>query len=140
MTRTLVERLWQATLWPGAAHDGLPGTPGAVEGGIARTGPRTWTGWEAEPPALDPERGAVADLGHARVRFSIPGEAGREAMRRLVPLDLRDRAFPEGRLKATTAHHVGVWVHRDAEGWHLWAPTTFADSMAELLEETLEGV
>jgi len=144
VTETLCDALWQITLWPGVTRADLPTEPGMVAGSIARTGPQTWVVFEAnDTPSVDEADGTVTDLCHSRKRFRIEGPLAQDVMMRLAPLDFRDRAFADRAFKATTAHHMSVWIARDGEAFDIWVGFTFADAFREVLEETAaqwEGV
>lgn len=136
-TETLCETLSQITLWPGITRSGLPSTPGQVENGKVRSGPLTWVVLDgSDAPSISDDEGTVTDLGHSRKRFRIEGELARDVMMRLAPLDFRDKAFADQAFKATTAHHMSVWIARDGAAWNIWVGYTFADAFREVLEET----
>ena len=137
ITETLCETLSQITLWPGVSRADLPVEPGMMKDGIARTGPRTWVIFEPNThPDISTDEGTMTDLGHSRKRFHVEGDLAQDVMMRLAPLDFRERAFDDGAFKATTAHHMSVWIARDGEAWHIWVGFTFADALRDVLEET----
>ena len=137
ITETLCESLSQITLWPDVTRADLPAEPGRVENGIVRNGPRTWVVFEPNNhPDTSTEDGTLTDLGHSRKRFRIEGDLAGDVMMRLAPLDFRDRAFTDGAFKATTAHHMSVWIARDGDAWNIWVGFTFAAAFREVLEET----
>lgn len=136
ITETLCDELWQVNLWPGVTCADLPDAPGIITDGIARTGPRTWVVFDGNAPDVSETDGTLTDLCHSRKRFHIEGEMARDVMMRLAPLDFRDRSFSDGAFKATTAHHMSVWIARSGEAFDLWVGFTFADAMRDVLEET----
>ena len=137
ITETLCDALWQITLWPGVTRADLPSAPGVITDGIVRAGPQTWVVLEAsEAPPVTEAEGTVTDLCHSRKRFRIEGALARDVMMRLAPLDFRERAFADGAFKATSAHHISVWIARDGEAFDVWVGYTFADALREVLEET----
>ncbi|MGF1503230.1 MAG: sarcosine oxidase subunit gamma [Paracoccaceae bacterium] len=141
--------LWQIAAWPdriaqaGAAAARAAGTataPAPLEsvegpsGTLIRTEPLKWLlASEAALPApgLAPDEGTLLDLSHARTVLRIEGPATRELLARLVPIDLRAGAFPEGRAAATGLHHIGVLLHHRAGGIDLYAPRSFGLSVFE---------
>jgi len=137
ITETLCETLVQVTLWPGVSRADLPTAPGHVENGKVRSGPMTWVVFEGnDAPSISGDEGTLTDLGHSRKRFRIEGKLAYDVMMRLAPLDFRDRAFADRAFKATTAHHISVWIARDGDAWDIWVGFTFADALREVLEET----
>jgi len=137
ITETLCDALWQINLWPGVARADLPADPGVISNGVARTGPRTWVFFEGnEAPSVSEAEGTVTDLCHSRKRYRVEGALARDVMMRLAPLDFRDRGFADGAFKATTAHHISVWIARSGEAFDVWVGFTFADAMRDVLEET----
>ena len=138
ITETLCETLVQITLWPGVTRADLPAAPGKVENGKVRSGPMTWVVFEGnDPPSISDDEGTLTDLGHSRKCFRIEGTRAQDVMMRLAPLDFRDRAFEDGAFKATTAHHISVWIARDGNAWNIWVGFTFANAFREVLEETV---
>ena len=101
-------------------------------------GRAAWVVFEGnDAPSIGEADGTVTDLCHSRKRFRVEGALARDVMMRLAPLDFRDRAFADGAFKATTAHHMSVWIARDGEAWNIWVGFTFADAMRDVLEETV---
>lgn len=137
ITETLCDALWQITLWPGVTQSDLPADPGQIVSGIVRSGPQSWVVLDSSTaPDIADADGTVTDLCHSRKRFRVEGALTRDVMMRLAPLDFRDRAFADGAFKATTAHHMSVWIARDGETFDIWVGFTFADAFREVLEET----
>lgn len=136
ITETLCEALWQVNLWPGVNRADLPAAPGMIANGIVRNGPQNWVVFDGNVPDVAEADGTLTDLGHSRKKFRVEGARARDVMMRLAPLDFRDRAFADGAFKATTAHHISVWIARDGEAFDIWVGFTFADAFRELLEET----
>jgi len=136
VTETLCDLLWQVSLWPGVSRTELPTDPGVMTNEAVRTGPRTWVIFDGDVPTISADEGTLTDLCHSRIRFSVHGDLARDVMMRLAPLDFRDRNFPDLAFKATTAHHMSVWIARDGESWDIWVGFTFANAFRELLEET----
>lgn len=145
--------LWQVAAWPG--HLGEAGTAVARAAGAAeapgpgmavlgaqtvlmRTEPLKWL-LLADGPLARPEvaaaDGTVLDLGHARTAIRIEGPATADLMARLVPLDLRARSFPEGRVASTGLHHMGVTLYRRSGGIEMLVLRSFALSVWETVLE-----
>ncbi len=88
---------------------------------------------------LDPARAASLDLTHARWIFGIGGAEASAFLARLVPLDLAPDNFPVGSFAQTGLHHVGVLLHSiGPEGYELYVPVTWAQSIWSLMCETAE--
>lgn len=69
------------------------------------------------------------------------GGAVRGVLVRLCPLDLRDRAFPEGSAARSLLKHVPVLLMRVSEGeWLLLAPRSMAGTVLEDLIEAARGL
>ncbi len=76
--------------------------------------------------------GAVTVLSDARVRLAIDGVAAKALLSRLVPLDLRDAAFPVGAFAQTGVHHAPALLDRiGAARYDLYVLTTYAVSTWE---------
>ena len=137
ITETLCDALWQITLWPGVIRAALPADPGMIVDGVVRSGPQSWVVLDSkDAPEVAETDGTVTDLCHSRKRFHVAGALTRDVMMRLAPLDFRDRAFTDGAFKATSAHHISVWIARDGEAFDIWVGHTFADAFRDVLEET----
>lgn len=145
--------LWEAEVWRGPdgarlckALDAPAPAPGAwVEAAngarIWRRAPLVWRIWTAADPAgpppaalaeLAPEAGVSAEIGAGLARLRLAGEWARasEALARLIPLDLREAAFPEGSAALTGWRHVPLTLLRDAEGAELLVPRSHAPTLA----------
>jgi len=149
-----IAALWQVAAWPdrldaagaavarAAGAESAPGPLRAVDGTAARAmriEPLKWWLVAEAPlarPEIEPAEGTVLDLGHARTVLRLEGPALGDLMARLVSLDLRDAAFPEGAVAATGMHHVGVTLTRRAGGIDLYLPRSFALSLVDYLLET----
>jgi len=151
-----IESLWQIAAWAkrmdraagaaagAAGADAAPG-PGqscaGEHGTLLRTEPLKWLLIGTRPltrPAIEAEDGVALDLSHARTVIRIEGRALPELMARMVPLDLRPRAFPEGRVASSGLHHMGVTIHRRGDGIDLYALRSFGLSVWEHLIESAE--
>lgn len=144
-----VAGLLQVAAWPdrlaeagraAAAAAGAADAPGpgaAVFGTAAtlmRVEPLKW--WlvaaaDLPRPALDRADGTLLELSHARTAIRIDGARAVELMARLLPVDLRPAAFPDGAVASSGLHHVGVTVLARGGGFDLFVPQTFALSLFE---------
>ena len=143
--------LWLIAAWPerlaatGAAAakaagvDAAPG-PGASAtgkgGALLRIEPLKWllAGEDEIPrPALDAADGTVLELSHARTVIHVSGARALDLMARMVPLDLRPAAFPEGSLATTGLHHVGVTILARDGGFDIFVLRSFGLAVWEML-------
>jgi len=96
----------EAAPGPGASATGAGGT-------LLRTEPLKWlliSEAETARPQLKETDGTVVELGHARTVIHVGGPKAGALMARMVPLDLRPAAFPEGSVASTGLHEVGVTI------------------------------
>jgi heterotetrameric sarcosine oxidase gamma subunit len=79
------------------------------------------------------DQAAVTAQGDGRVLLRLSGPAAREALARLVPIDLHPRAFAPGDTAITVAAHIGlqIWQEDDTPAYTLCAFRGFAASLAE---------
>lgn len=84
--------------------------------------------------------GSVTDLGHARCRIRISGDACVATLGKLFALDFRETVFPVGELRLTGHHHVPCSLHRRApDRFDLYVFTTYAhDQLATVLDAARE--
>ena len=68
------------------------------------------------PLALGPDRGAILDMSHDHAGIALEGAAASELLKRIVPIDLRERAFPDLSWATTLAHHMITRVLRRDRG------------------------
>jgi heterotetrameric sarcosine oxidase gamma subunit len=146
--------LWLIAAWPerlaetGAAAakaagvDAAPGPGASVtgEGGtLLRAEPLKWllvSEDENARPALEANDGTVLDLDHARTVIHVSGPNALDLMARMVPLDLRPAAFPEGSVANTGLHHVGVTIVARDGGFDVLVLRSFGLSVWEILVES----
>jgi heterotetrameric sarcosine oxidase gamma subunit len=107
-----------------------------AKGALLRIEPLKWWVYGAPAPALKPAEGATLDLSHARTHVRVAGPQAAACLNRLIPLDLREAAFPIGSVGSTALHHVGVTLWRSRDGYELFLPRGFALSLWEILTET----
>lgn len=156
---TLSERrlgaIWQLAAWPDriadaaaraaalAGADAAPGPRRAIAGSAAsllRTEPLKWllVSETDEPPPDLGDAGTAVDLSHARTVIRIEGAAMPELMARLMPLDTRPDAMPEGSVATSGLHHIAVTVHLRDGGADLYAFRSFGLSLWEHVIETAD--
>lgn len=149
-----VSKLWQIAAWPDtrdavgtAAADtaGVADAPGAgraalgadgdavAERALLRRAPLVWWLYGADAPALDAGQGVTLDLSHAFTQIALRGPGAATLLNRHLPLDLRERAFPQDAVAGTAFHHVGVTLWRRADGYRLFVPRSFALALWQLL-------
>jgi sarcosine oxidase subunit gamma len=118
-----------------------PGRVGAVEGGrLLWAGPgRAWLVGRGAPELTG--LAAVVEQGDGIVGLRLEGEGAREVLARLVPLDLRDRAFPEGATARTLLNHMAVTLTRvGAEAWEILAMRSMAATLVREVAEAMRHV
>jgi sarcosine oxidase subunit gamma len=62
--------------------------------------------------ALRPSAAAIADQSDGQAVLRVSGQKVREALCKLVPIDLHPRAFGVGDVAVTVAAHIGVTLWR----------------------------
>ena len=76
--------------------------------------------------------GSVLDLSHARCRIRIEGERCVDTLSKLYAMDFREDAFPVGKLKLSSHHHVPCVLHRKGSTeFDAYVFTTYAREMLE---------
>ena len=151
--------IWQVACWPE--------TFGAIEGELAsalgcdapppgrvsvtqddrlliRVEPLKWwiigpDGAEC-PLAPDPDRGAALDMSHDQAGIVVEGAAAAELLKRLVSIDLRERAFPDLSYATTLAHHMITRVLRRDRGtpcYEVMVMRSYADDLHGMLAHHL---
>jgi len=112
---------------------------------LIRTGPLVWR--IAGPDGADcplkpePDRGSWLDMGHDQAGLALAGPNAAEALKRLVPIDLREAAFPDLAFATTALHDVVVQVlRRDADGlprYEISAGRSCADHLHGIVAQCL---
>jgi sarcosine oxidase subunit gamma len=122
----------------------LPPPGRAVSLGAGRM---LWTGpGRALLVGLRPPEGldalaAMVPQGDGIAAAALEGPAAREVLARLVPLDLRDRAFPVGATARTLLGHMTITLTRLApEAWEILAMRSMAVTVARELAEAMQAV
>ena len=130
----------------GAVSEALPcgwPEPGRLVGG---GGVRAiWFGREAAMvtgPRPDGLEGlaAVTDQADAWVVVRLSGPAAEDVLARLVPIDLRERAFPEGSAARTLLGHMSVGLLRADGAFEILAFRSMAGTLAHELGRAMRSV
>lgn len=151
--------IWQVACWPdsfdemegelAAAFRAEAPAPGRVAVGpddrlLIRVEPLKW--WIIGPDGADcpltpgPDRGAVLDMSHDQAGIAVEGAQAAELLKRLVPIDLRERAFPNLSYATTLAHHMITRVLRRDRGtpcYEVMVMRSYADDLHGLLAHHL---
>lgn len=139
--------LWSVMPLAGADAGGLLGCDWPVPGRVVEgAGMRAiWFGRDAvmvegpRPAGLE-GRAAVVDQGDAWCVVRLEGRRAEDVLARLVPLDLRDRAFPDGSVARTLVGHVSAAVLRRGAEFELWVFRSMAVTLAHELGRAMRGV
>lgn len=84
---------------------------------------------------------AVVEQGDGIACVVLEGPAARDVLARLVPLDLRDGAFPEGSTARTLLNHMAVTLTRlGGDAWEVMAMRSMAATLVRELAEAMEHV
>ena len=83
---------------------------------------------------------AVVDQSDAWCVVRLEGVGAEDALARLVPLDLRKRAFPDGSATRTLLGHMTVGLARVSGGFEILAMRSMASTLAHELERAMGGV
>jgi methylglutamate dehydrogenase subunit D len=151
--------IWQVACWP-ETFDEMEGQLAAAFGCAApapgcasvtrddrlliRVEPLKW--WIMGPDGAEcplspgPERGAVLDMSHDQAGISVEGAEAAELLKRLVSIDLRERAFPDLSWATTLAHHMITRMLRRDRGtpcYEVMVMRSYADDLRSLLAHHL---
>jgi heterotetrameric sarcosine oxidase gamma subunit len=151
--------IWQVACWPesfgdverelaGALGCGAP-APGRVARAaddrlLVRVEPLKW--WVIGPDGAEcplapgPDRGAIIDMSHDQAGIAVEGARAAELLKRLVSIDLRERAFPDLSWATTLAHHTITRVLRRDRGmpcYEVLVMRSHADELHGLLAHHL---
>lgn len=122
----------------------LPPPGGAVPLGAGRmlwTGPGRALLVGLRPPAGLDGLAAVVPQGEGIAAAVLEGPSARDVLARLVPLDLRDRAFPVGATARTMLGHMTVTLTRVApDAWEVLAMRSMAVTVVRELAEAMHAV
>ncbi|WP_010142145.1 sarcosine oxidase subunit gamma [Oceanicola sp. S124] len=95
-----------------------------------------------EPPSpLLAGTATMTDQSDAWTSVLLEGPLARAVLARLTPLDLRDRALPEGAsARSEIAHMQGALTRVTPDGYRLMVFRSMAETLLRALRETLETV
>jgi sarcosine oxidase subunit gamma len=103
---------------------------------IIWNGPDSWLVLDEDVAALASRTGgAVTEQSDGLFLFAISGPHAREILKRLVPIDLRENAFPPDAVAITHAAHIGVRIWREEEQFIVACFRSFAASLHYALVE-----
>lgn len=84
--------------------------------------------------------GAVIDQSDGWATVGLEGEAAVEVLARLVPVDLRERTFPEGAVARTLCGHVPILVTRRGARFEIMAFRSMAATLVHEIADAAEMV
>jgi heterotetrameric sarcosine oxidase gamma subunit len=87
----------------------------------------------ARPDELKAETGTTLDLSHAYVHLRVSGNDAVTLLNKHLPLDLREKSFPNNATGASAIHHIQVRLWRKDDVYNLLVPRGFAQSIYEIL-------
>ncbi len=110
-------------------------------GRVIWTGPGRWLLAGAPAPEGLGGLAAVVDQTDASACVVLEGPAARDALARVVPADLRDRAFPVDATARTMLNHMTVTLSRlSDEAWEVMTMRSMAGTLVEELAHAMRGV
>lgn len=83
---------------------------------------------------------AVTDQTDAWATVLLTGDGVAEVLARLVPVDMRPTAFPEGSAVRTLLGHMTVSITRDGAGYRIMAFRSMAVTLAHEIAGAMEAV
>ncbi len=92
------------------------------------------------PLQPEPADGAWLDLSHDQAGLALSGPDATEILKRMVSIDLRDHAFPDGSFATTEMHHMITRVlRRDRDGprYEVMVMRSYADVLREVVAHHL---
>ena len=106
---------------------------------LLQVGPsRWWCYGISELYEIPAEHGVSLDLSHSLVQLRLSGDAARQCLNRLIPIDLRPSACGVDSLFSTSLHHVGVTIWHSKEGFQIFVPRGVACDIWTILRKTSE--
>ena len=83
------------------------------------------------------ELGTSLDMSHSFTCIHISGNKSSLLLNRHLPIDLREKIFPEASSASAAIHHVSIKLLKfSANNYYLFIPRGFALSIWEILLET----
>lgn len=83
---------------------------------------------------------ALTDQGDGLACVALEGPAARDVLARLVPIDLREAAFPDGACARTLLGHMAVTLLRAGEAFEVLAMRSMADTLVHEIAAAMRGV
>ena len=88
---------------------------------------------------ISEEIATTLDMSHAFTGIEIKGDSSKLFLNRHVPIDLRNKNFPDLSSASTAIHHVSVKLFKiSSNNYYLYIPRGFALSIWEILLETAD--
>ena len=88
---------------------------------------------------ISEEIATTLDMSHAFTGIEIKGDSSKLFLNRHVPIDLRNKNFPDLSSASTAIHHVSVKLFKiSSNNYCLYIPRGFALSIWEILLETAD--
>ncbi len=78
---------------------------------------------------------AITDQSDGRTILQITGPAARDALAKLLPIDLHPSSFPIDATAATLAGHIPIQIWRSLEGFELSCFRSYAETLYKALVE-----
>ena len=103
---------------------------------IIKIEPLSWWILGKKIKSIDPAIGSILDLSHSRTHLSIYGNNSSFLLKKHFPIDLRDKSFPENSVASTSFHHVSITLCKVKNGYEIFLPRAFANSLLEILIES----
>ena len=76
------------------------------------------------------------DLSHSFVQIKISGIFSTRILTHFVPVDIREKQFPVGKLITTSIQQVSVKLWRNQNHWKIFLPRSYSESIWQLISET----
>jgi sarcosine oxidase subunit gamma len=140
--------LFSVAPYRGRAGDVADALGGLPAGGVAAvpSGRLIWAGLDlwllegADPGARLAGLAAVTDQSDAWCALALVGEVSRDALARLVPLDLDPDVFADGASARTLLRHVPLLILRAGPGFELRVPRSYAATTVAERAEAMRAV
>ena len=122
------------------------GFPGPGEAYVSAAGAILWSGRDQAfllgPKPQDglSDLALVSDQSDAWAVLHLSGTGSEAALARLVPVDLRERAFPEGRSLRSQLGHMNVSICRIGGGLRIMGFRSMAGTLVHEIEQAMAHV
>jgi heterotetrameric sarcosine oxidase gamma subunit len=120
----------------------MPGVGQSVSAGTWRCFPAGLDTWFVfGPEVLSALQGAaVTDQSDGWSGLRLSGKAAPDVLARLVPIDLREPAFPPDRAARTLLNHMALIIERRKDGFDLWVFRSMAKTAVHEIEAAMTAV